>query len=141
MTAHFCTIHNCKFYENKKGDRTWWSHKIKGGDGYCNEPKDEMQGKEEIKEIFEESVRPAPEITPKHTSSPETGMWWGQLGEMIRHGNIDKSTPQGVTAIKAYYAEMFCVLGINVKEVQPVTNRLVEAAKKMGAQAISEEDK
>ena len=39
MTEHYCDEHNCKFYENTKGDKTWYSHKIKGTDKYCNEQK------------------------------------------------------------------------------------------------------
>jgi hypothetical protein len=37
---HFCTVHNCSFYKNEKNGKTWYSHKIKGGSGYCNESKE-----------------------------------------------------------------------------------------------------
>jgi len=69
----------------------------------------------------------------EHKSSPETGMWWNQLGEMLRCGDIDKNTPQGKIMRNAYYTEMLRVLGINVKEV---SKGLVEEAKKLGATEI-----
>jgi len=83
---------------------------------------------------------PQPQISPiadalvikpltEHKSSPETGMWWGQVGEMLRCGDIDKSTPQGKTIRSAYYAEMLRVLGITFKE----KNVLVQEAKRLGA--------
>jgi hypothetical protein len=40
MSEHFCQLHNCKFYKNEKNGKTWYSHKIKDGSGYCNEQKE-----------------------------------------------------------------------------------------------------
>ncbi len=79
------------------------------------------------------------ELRQAHPSSSETGMWWNQLGEMLRAGDIDKTTVQGKAMRTAYYAEMIRVLGINVKEVQPA-NKLIEAAMKLGAVEIPVEE-
>ena|SRR3990167_4955642 len=38
MAEHFCTEHNTKYYKNEKNGKVWYSHKIQGEDGYCNEP-------------------------------------------------------------------------------------------------------
>jgi hypothetical protein len=62
------------------------------------------------------NVKPSDMPPVKHTSGPETGMWWGQLGEMLRAGDIDKTATSGKAMRTAYYAEMIRVLGINVKE-------------------------
>ena len=78
-----------------------------------------------------ESV-PAPK--PEHKSSPETGMWWGQMGEMLRSGDIDITTPAGKAMKRAYYAEMLQVLGIPIPD-----SRLVQEAKKLGA-VVERED-
>ena len=36
--SHYCEEHGCKFYQNEKDGRQWYSHKVKGTDRYCNEP-------------------------------------------------------------------------------------------------------
>ncbi len=108
-----------------------------------------------VKDQLEQTLKPTPQVPqsksspskeavnskplPEHKSSPETGMWWNQLGEMLRVGDIDKTTPQGKAMRTAYYAEMIRVLGINVKEVQPA-NKLIEAAMKLGAVEIPVEE-
>ncbi len=77
---------------------------------------------------------PKDEIAPQ-----ERGMWWKEAGECIRSGEID--TPYYKQLKLAYYTEMFRVLGIQVKEVQPATkSRLVEKAKELGATEVEPGD-
>ena len=73
---------------------------------------------------------------PTKLAPQEVGMWWKELGEMLRVGDIDKTTPQGKSLRIAYYTEMSRVLGINIKEVQPIRKSLVEEAKRLGAKEI-----
>ncbi len=72
----------------------------------------------------------------EHKSSPETGMWWGQMGEMLRCGDIDLETPEGKHLRNAYYAEMLRVLGINIKEVASAKHNLKDEAVKLGATEV-----
>ncbi len=46
----------------------------------------------------------------------ERGMWWKELGEMLRAGEIDKTKPFGKALRTAYYAEMFRVLGLDIRK-------------------------
>jgi len=52
----------------------------------------------------------------QHKSSPETGMWWKELGDMLRCGDIDKTKPFGKALRTVYYAEMLRVLHIEIKQ-------------------------
>lgn len=71
--------------------------------GYEDEPSKEELGK----------VSPP---VPKQISGQETGMWWKEMGENLRSGEIDKNTPVGKMLRKVYYAQMFSVLGINIEQ-------------------------
>jgi hypothetical protein len=66
-------------------------------------------------------VTPKADLTPKvetpkvdsppTISNQETGMWWKELGEAIRSGELDKSYPKSAVTIKTqYYRKMFNVL-------------------------------
>ena len=46
----------------------------------------------------------------------EQAMWWKELGECLRCGDINKTTPEGKLLRNAYYAEMLKVLGLKFKE-------------------------
>lgn len=46
----------------------------------------------------------------------EQKFWWGQLGECLRTGEIDKATPQGKLLRIAYYAEMLQVLNLKIEK-------------------------
>ena len=53
--------------------------------------------------------------TKKSDPAPQAmGMWWKELGEMIRTKDIDLSTPHGKLLRSWYYAEMFRVLDIKI---------------------------
>lgn len=63
---------------------------------------------------------PEHKSTPQKTESKATipsgqeqGMWWKELGEMIRAGDVDTKTPFGKALRLAYYAKMFIVLDLN----------------------------
>ena len=54
---------------------------------------------------------------PKYKpSGEERGMWFKELGEMLRSGDIDKATPHGKLLRHFYYAQMFNRLDIEIKD-------------------------
>ncbi len=54
---------------------------------------------------------------PNHKpSGEERGMWLKELGSMLRCGDIDKTTAHGKLLRHFYYAAMFNVLDIEIKE-------------------------
>lgn len=57
-----------------------------------------------------------PQITPQQPAPQELGMWWKELGECLRSGEIDKTTPHGKLLRAAYYAQMFQVLNLKIKK-------------------------
>ncbi len=68
-----------------------------------------------------EQTKTPDELKPKIESKPpaaqEIGMWWKELGEMIRSGNLDKDYPKSTVKIKTqFYNKMFEVLNIDRKE-------------------------
>ncbi len=58
----------------------------------------------------------SPVVVKEHKSSPETGMWWKELGDMLRAGDIDKTKPEGKLMRIAYYSEMMRVLNIKIEQ-------------------------
>lgn len=71
----------------------------------------------------EEIVPPKQEVkteppSQRRIAPEERGMWWKELGEMLRTGEIDKSKAHGKMLRIAYYAEMFRVLDIKIEEKQ-----------------------
>ena len=60
-------------------------------------------------------ISPSPESHKKFIAPEEKGMWWKELGEMLRAGDIDKTKPAGKFLRDAYYAQMFSVLDITVE--------------------------
>ncbi len=135
---HYCSEHQSKFYKNEKGGKTWYSHKLADGSGFHNEPVTNPNPPPKpmatvatptpIPVVTQSTLTPAPTAPqPARVSSPETGMWYNQLGEMIRNGEIDKTTAMGKQLRAAYYSEMFRVLGIKVD------SHLADEARRMGA--------
>ena len=68
------------------------------------------------------SSEPLPD-PPQSTTKPvtqlsgqEVGMWWKELGEMLRARDIKLDTPQGRQLRNSYYAQMLKVLGINLSD-------------------------
>ncbi len=54
----------------------------------------------------------------KQVSEPapqEIGMWWKELGEMLRAKDIDVTKPAGKLMRTAYYAQMMSVLDIKIE--------------------------
>ncbi len=133
MTEHYCNEHNCKFYRNEKNGRVWYSHKIKGGDGYCNEPKEETG----------EQESPSVETTPKPQPKPESRITDGKNKSyalsyakdiacaMIKSGK-EMSAAKVIDVAKVF--ERY----LDGKEVQKASN-LVEEAKKLGAKEIKKD--
>ena len=65
------------------------------------------------KEAVKELTKPPPK--PQERSRSEEiseHVWYKELGEMLRAKDIDTKTPHGKLLRKAYYAQMFKVLGI-----------------------------
>jgi len=65
-----------------------------------------------------------PEVIPEHMqkpepekpkSSPETGMWWKEMGDMLRSGDIKTDHPMYHDFRNAYYKEMSRVLNIPIR--------------------------
>ena len=80
--------------------------------------KDEIEklpeGKDETPKY--EPPRETPKTPSKEPSGQETGMWWKELGEMIRAGDIDKTKPEGRLMRNAYYAQMMSVLNLKISK-------------------------
>ncbi len=60
-----------------------------------------------------------PYVTETKAAPQEIGMWWKEMGEMLRAGppaGIDSTTPAGKLMRSAYYAQMMSVLGIEIKD-------------------------
>jgi len=138
--SHYCVVHQVPFF--KKGKMRGYAHPITDDEGrntgeWCNEPEIESEAPQSksspVKEVAS-SKSSLPEIAPQ-----ERGMWWKELGECLRSGEIDVKTPRGLALRVAYYTEMSRVLGIPIKEVQPA-KKLIEEAKKLGAKEIIKED-
>ena len=51
-------------------------------------------------------------------SGEEKGMWWKQLGDDLRSGHIDRNSSIGKALRLTYFAQMFKVLNIDLKELQ-----------------------
>lgn len=66
--------------------------------------------------VSEELEKKIKEEQPKTLpTGQETGMWWKELGEMLRAKDIDLTTPHGKGMRTAYYAQMLSVLPIELK--------------------------
>ena len=69
-----------------------------------------------------------PEVTPvtpvvkdiptTKPSGQEVGLWWKEIGEMLRCGDIDTSKSHGKLVRAAYYAQMFSVLDIKFEKIE-----------------------
>ena len=136
MTEHYCEEHQCKFYRNEKDGKVWYSHKIKGGEGYCNEPKEKQQEPEPK----EATIKPEPTPKPKpveelsHGKSKSFALSYAKdiACSLIRTGK-EVSTTKVIEIAKAF--ENY----LDGKEVSKGSD-LVEAAKKMGAKEIKKEE-
>ena len=71
-----------------------------------------LQRTSEAKEAL---PRPA-EVGTASPAPQELGMWWKELGECLRSGEIDKATPHGKLLRAAYYAQMFQVLSLKLEK-------------------------
>jgi len=74
QSDHWCKIHNLAFDEQKKGNETWYSHKIPGG-GWCNEGK-KKDSPATVSEPSIEVVQSTTETTKEETSGnlPDGGI-------------------------------------------------------------------
>lgn len=66
--------------------------------------------------VSTESVKEGLENLPREVAPQEIGMWWKELGEMIRAGDIDMTKPAGKAMRTAYYAQMLSVLPIKIED-------------------------
>ena len=60
---------------------------------------------EEVKAAIQAKINPQ-----------ERGMWWKELGEMLRSSDIDKTTKHGKALRIFFYSEMYRVLDIDIKD-------------------------
>ena len=122
MTEHFCGIHKTEFF--KRGKMRGFAHPIKDENGedtgeWCNEedlekvqnlsPTSSQELLPKDQEIIDEEVKgkPAPQ---------EIGMWYKELGEMLRAKDIDTTKSAGKAMRTAYYAKMMSVLDIKIED-------------------------
>ncbi len=69
---------------------------------------------EKVANIMEQKAAQA--VAEKmNASTPEEGMWWKELGEMLRAGDIDKTKPMGKALRDFYYTQMLSVLDITLE--------------------------
>jgi len=74
-----------------------------------------VEGK--LPEAVKPDSPPPQEDEPRVKPVPqELGMWWKELGEMIRSGDIDMTKPAGKGMRTAYYAKMLSVLDIKIED-------------------------
>ena len=76
----------------------------------------------DAKQVTGESLppptKPKPMPSPPEISGPEIGLWWKQLGDDLRSGHIDRNSSVGKALRLTYFAQMFKVLNIDLKELQ-----------------------
>ncbi len=107
MAEYYCKEHDTVFF--KKGKMKGYAHPVGDMGAWCNMP----EGQEPMTEGEKEKVEAEkPLLKP---SGEEVGMWYKELGGMIRAKDIDLTTPHGKLLRKAYYAKMFQVLNIKIE--------------------------
>ena len=122
MAEHWCQIHKTKFFKTEK--MSGYAHPIKDGDGktigWCNEDAQELKEKLDSGEIKSQKPESPPlqegEEATYHPAPQEVGMWWKELGEMLRAKDIDMTKPAGKAMRTAYYAQMLSVLDIKIED-------------------------
>lgn len=75
-----------------------------------------VQDIETVEDELPEPVKRTTTPVPSVIAPQERGMWWKQLGDDLRSGHIDKETHMGKVIRLRYFAEMFRVLDIDIKE-------------------------
>ena len=80
----------------------------------------DYQGKPFVQDftaVSEELAKKAIDDAPPTPISPQQkGMWWKEVGEMIRSGHIKRDTPVGERLYQAYFAQMQVSLEIDIKK-------------------------
>ena len=71
------------------------------------QPSDQLLPKDQEYIDKEVKGKPAPQ---------ELGMWWKELGKMLRAKDIDMTKPAGKAMRTAYYAQMLSVLDIKIED-------------------------
>jgi len=77
----------------------------------------ELPGPQPSGEMLEEHKEVIAEVVKVKPAPQEIGMWWKELGEMIRAKDIDITKPAGKAMRIAYYAQMLSVLPIKIEKV------------------------
>ena len=87
-----------------------------------NPPQKEGYSPQLVKLIKAEDLpaptKPKPMPSAPEISGPEIGLWWKQLGDDLRSGHIDRNSSVGKALRLTYFAQMFKVLNIDLKELQ-----------------------
>lgn len=92
MAEHYCEKHQCKFYRNEKGDSSWYSHKIKGTDEYCNEPKASAPIQSPAPPPQQAPVSPTSAIATNSKAFIPLGMSREEIKELIRDILVETKT-------------------------------------------------
>lgn len=87
--SHHCEEHNCKFYKNEKDGREWYSHKIRGEDGYCNESETSSEAPQATK-------KPSGDYSNTN-SSIEAQVAIKEVGENWRAGKLEDNSQEVAT--------------------------------------------
>lgn len=100
MAEHFCKEHGEVFF--MKGNMRGFAHPILAENGdktgkWCNETEGNT------------TETPPPN---RPVSGEERGMWWKELGEMIRANKVTYEQPNGKIFIAAYWLQMSTTLQI-----------------------------
>lgn len=104
MAEHWCKEHKQPFF--KKGNMKGFAHPILDDDGeptgdWCNEPKKEQS-----------------EGAKTGISGEERGMWWKEIGELIRSEKLEEVFGEKDAPIikRAYKLQAIASLGITAKK-------------------------
>ena len=85
--------------------------------------------KQVTREDLPAPTKPKPMPSPPEISGPEIGLWWKQLGDDLRSGHIDRNSSVGKALRLTYFAQMFKVLNIDIKELQGVETQIPKPSK------------
>jgi len=115
---HWCKVHNTKFFKTAK--MSGYAHPVKDGSGelleWCNEDAEAVAKLEPQKPEsppLQEGEEPMPKTKDQQIAEH---VWWKELGEMLRAGDIDMTKPAGKGMRTAYYAKMLSVLPIKLED-------------------------
>ena len=120
---HYCKVHSCKFYRKEKDGRSWYSHKIKDGGGYCNEPKEEeAMASTPIKTPASSKVKPEPPAQPATVAESKM-----TDGKWVEKDRITRKSIERQTSLNAAVEVAKILLDVGTDKV--TTEKIIATAK------------